>query len=57
MLQAVLASCFVWSLVWRAYNKQQDKKRALAYMCRRFDLNDTFHDVGRMQKVVEIERP
>ena len=29
----------------------------LAYMCRRFDLNDTFNDVGRMQKVVWVERP
>ena len=32
-----------------AFYKQQDAKRALAYMCGRFDLNDTFHDVGRMQ--------
>ena len=30
-------------------------KRALAYMCRRFDLNDTFHDVGRMQNVYPLE--
>ena len=43
--------------MWWAYNKQQDPKRAVAYMCRRFDLNDTFHDVGRMQKVVGDERP
>ena len=46
----------VAGVVW-AYNKQQDTKRALAYMCRRFDLNDTFHDVGRMQKLVGVERP
>ena len=43
--------------MWWAYNKQQDMKRALAYMCRRFDLNDTIHDEGRMQKVVGVERP
>ena len=41
---------FRGSLVWWAYNKQQDTKRALAYMCRRFD-------VARTQKVVGVERP
>ena len=43
--------------MWLAYNKQQDTKRALAYMYRRFDLNDTFRDVGRTQKVVGVEPP
>ena len=56
MLPAVPASSFVRSLVWWAYNKQQDTKRALAYLRRRFDFNDTFHDVGRMQKVDGVER-
>ena len=57
MLPAVLARSFVRSLVWWAYIKQQDTKRAIAYMCRRFDLNDTFHDVGRTQKVDGVEGP
>ena len=57
MLPTVPASSFVRSLVWLAYNKQQDTKRALAYMYRRFDLNDTFRDVGRTQKVVGVEPP
>ena len=57
MLPTVPASSFVRSLVWLAYNKQQDTKRALAYMCRRFDLNDTFRDVGRTQKVVGVQPP
>lgn len=57
MLPAVPPSSFVRSRVWWAYNKQEDTKRALAYMCRRFDLNDTFNDVGRMQKVDGVERP
>ena len=45
-----VTSGIVRSLILCSFNKQHDTKRALAYMCGRFDLNETFHDLGRMQK-------